>query len=150
MKFGRITIDKKLQEDIRDWIDFEKLISEDVSTGSTTMNGYQRVFNERDIQPEWHNRIISQLPIDFNKPKSSWMVSYNKGGYQEKHRHEKSKTTTIINLVGEGALVLYDNDNKEYIKKLSVGDWIEIPGQVFHSTKPCINERIVLVIDITK
>jgi oxalate decarboxylase/phosphoglucose isomerase-like protein (cupin superfamily) len=142
-------------KEILKWVEIQKLIGTDCSQYTTTNNGFQYAFNENDKQPDWHSNIISQLPFDFNKIKSSWIVAYDVGGYQDMHIHARSHGTLVVNLIGTGILCLYDprpiatalSEPMILEKPLNVGDWIYIPGWLSHSTKPCKNERIVLVID---
>jgi oxalate decarboxylase/phosphoglucose isomerase-like protein (cupin superfamily) len=147
---GKVVLNEKLVQDYLKWLEIQKLLEEDISSISTTMNGWQYAFKHNDIQPEWHKSIISQIDIDFHlKDKSSWIVDYNVGGYQDPHIHRSSQGTMIINLVGSGDLLLYDTrpTGGFEVKTLNPGDWIYIPGWLMHSSRPCKEKRSILVID---
>jgi oxalate decarboxylase/phosphoglucose isomerase-like protein (cupin superfamily) len=148
--FGTIDLNDKLIYDLKKWIEIQKLLEEDLSTYSTTNNGWQYAFKYNDIQPEWHKSIISQVDSDFYlKNKSSWIVDYEIGGYQDPHIHRSSQGTMIINLVGSGDLLLYDTRTTGgfEVKTLNPGDWVYIPGWLMHSSRPCKDKRSILVID---
>jgi oxalate decarboxylase/phosphoglucose isomerase-like protein (cupin superfamily) len=147
---GKVVLDEKLIQDYLKWLEVQKLLEEDISSISTTMNGWQYAFKRADIQPEWHKSIISQIDVDFHlKDKSSWIVDYDIGGYQDPHIHRSSQGTMIINLIGFGDLLLYDTrpTGGYEVKVLSPGDWIYIPGWLMHSSRPCKQKRSILVID---
>jgi oxalate decarboxylase/phosphoglucose isomerase-like protein (cupin superfamily) len=147
---GKVVLDEKLVQDYIKWLEVQKLLEEDISSISTTMNGWQYAFKHNDIQPEWHKSIVSQIDTNFHlKDKSSWIVDYDIGGYQDPHIHRNSQGTMIINLVGSGDLLLYDTrpTGGFQVKTLNPGDWIYIPGWLMHSSRPCKEKRSILVID---
>jgi oxalate decarboxylase/phosphoglucose isomerase-like protein (cupin superfamily) len=147
---GKVVLDEKLVQDYLKWLEIQKLLEEDISGVSTTMNGWQYAFKHNDIQPTWHDTIISQVDDSFHlKDKSSWIVDYEVGGYQDPHIHRSSRATMIINLVGSGDLLLYDTRpiGGFEVKTLNPGDWIYIPGWLMHSSRPCKEKRSILVID---
>jgi oxalate decarboxylase/phosphoglucose isomerase-like protein (cupin superfamily) len=147
---GKITLTEKIIQDYLKWLEIQKLLEEDVSSISTTINGWQYAFKHNDTQPEWHKSIVSQIDTDFHlKDKSSWIVDYDVGGYQDPHIHRSSHGTMIINLVGSGDLLLYDTrpTGGFEVKTLNPGDWIYIPGWLMHSSRPCKEKRSILVID---
>jgi len=151
--FGKITLDDRIIYDFKKWLEIQKLLEDDISAISTTMNGWQYAFKQHDIQPEWHKNIVSQIDTDFYiKEKSSWVVDYDVGGYQDPHIHKSSKGTTIINIVGSGDLLLYDTrpTGGFEVKTLNPGDWIYIPGWLMHASQPCKEKRSILVIDYKK
>jgi oxalate decarboxylase/phosphoglucose isomerase-like protein (cupin superfamily) len=148
--FGKIKLDDKTTQDYLKWLEIQKLLEEDISDTSTTNNGWQYAFKNNDIQPEWHKNIISQIDDTFHlKNKSSWVIDYEIGGYQDPHIHRSSIGTMIINLVGNGDLLLYDTrpTGGFEVKTLTPGDWIYIPGWLMHSSRPCKQKRSILVID---
>lgn len=148
--FGTVDLTDKTISDFKKWLEIQKLLEDDISSISTTMNGWQYAFKSDDSQPEWHKNIISQFDKDFyTKDKSSWVVDYNVGGYQDPHIHRSSRGTMIINIVGSGDLLLYDTrpTGGTIIKTLNPGDWIYIPGWLMHSSRPCKENRSILVID---
>ena len=146
IKHGNLFLSPRDDREIKEWVEFENLVGTDVSSYSTTMNGVQYAFGPGDKQPRWHKVILDQIPpFDFSRIKSSWVVSYDIGGYQEQHLHASSDGTLIVNMIGNGIICLHEETITE--KHLTPGDWIYIPGKIIHSTKPCETERIVLVID---
>jgi oxalate decarboxylase/phosphoglucose isomerase-like protein (cupin superfamily) len=148
--YGKIDLDEKLIQDYLKWVEIQKLLEEDISSLSTTVNGWQYAFNHKDIQPEWHKTIVSQVDSYFHlKDKSSWIVDYEIGGYQDPHIHRNSLGTIILNLVGSGDLLLYDTRpvGAIEVRALNPGDWIYIPGWLMHSSRPCKEKRSILVID---
>lgn len=147
---GKISLNEKIIQDYLKWLEIQKLLEDDISSISTTMNGWQYAFKHNDIQPEWHDTIISQVDDSFHlKDKSSWIVDYEVGGYQDPHIHRSSRATMIINLVGSGELLLYDTrpTGGFEVRTLNPGDWIYIPGWLMHSSRPCKEKRSILVID---
>lgn len=148
--YGTIQLNEKTIADYKKWLEIQKLLEEDVSNLSTTKNGWQYAFKPNDIQSDWHTFVVSQLDDSFNtKAKSSWVVDYDVGGYQDPHIHRNSNGTMIINLIGSGDILLYDTrpTGGFEVKTLNPGDWIYIPGWLMHSSRPCKTHRSILVID---
>lgn len=148
--YGTVDLSEKLISDFNKWIEIQKLLEDDVSVYSTTMNGWQYAFKSDDNQSEWHKQIVSQFDAYYHtKDKSSWVVDYEAGGYQDPHIHRSSSGTMIINIVGSGDVLLYDTrpTGGFEIKTLNPGDWIYIPGWLMHSSRPCKQKRSILVID---
>lgn len=151
---GHIEVESSLKTDFLKWIEITKLIDEDCSKETTTSNGWQYAFKASDIQPSWHKTIIERLP-NFGNIKSSWVVDYEAGGYQDIHIHKSSSGTLIVNLVGKGNLMLYDprpmavavSEPYAVVKQLLPGDWIYIPGWLAHSSRPCPEKRSIYVVD---
>jgi len=154
---GSIDMLPLITNDYSKWIQVEKLITDPV-IGSTTHNGYQRVFVPGDKEPSWMSYIldkISPLTAQLGSIKSSWVVSYDIGGYQDPHIHANSYYTAIVNISGHGELLLFDprpiavalSSPFAEIITLSPGDWIAFPGWLTHSSRPCLVERNILVID---
>jgi len=155
---GSIDIDPLITSDYTKWIQVEKLITEPVG-GSTTHNGYQRVFVPGDKAAVWMSYILDKIsPLTAQLGaviKSSWVVSYDQGGYQDPHIHANSYYTAIVNISGTGEILLFDprpiavalTSPFAEIFKLSPGDWIAFPGWLTHSSRPCTSERNILVID---
>jgi hypothetical protein len=147
-----------ITNDYSKWIQVEKLITDPVS-GSTTHSGYQRVFVPGDKEPSWMTYILDKIsPLTAQLGaviKSSWVVSYDAGGYQDPHIHASSYYTAIVNISGTGELLLFDprpiavalSSPFAEIITLSPGDWIAFPGWLTHSSRPCLAERNILVID---
>ena len=107
---GNIDMLPLITNDYSKWIQVEKLITDPVS-GSTTHSGYQRVFVPGDKEPNWMSYIldkISPLTEQLGSIKSSWVVSYEVGGYQDPHIHANSYYTAIVNISGNGELLLFD------------------------------------------
>lgn len=154
---GSIDMLPLVTTDYDKWVQVEKLITDPIS-GSTTHNGYQRVFVPSDKEPAWMSYILDKLFSLTDKLgaiKSSWIVSYDSGGYQDPHIHASSHYTAIVNISGTGELLLHDprpiavalTSPFAEIIKLSPGDWIAFPGWLTHSSRPCATERNILVID---
>lgn len=148
--YGTVDLNEKIIGDFNKWVEIQKLLEDDVSGYSTTMNGWQYAFKTADVEPSWHKHIVSQLDTDYHiKNKSSWVVDYDIGGYQDPHIHRSSNGTMIINIVGSGDVLLYDTrpTGGFEVKTLNPGDWIYIPGWLMHSSRPCKVKRSILVID---
>ena len=148
--YGNIELNEKIIADIKKWLEIQKLLEDDISSISTTINGWQYAFKPHDVQPQWHKHVVSQLDSSYHsKDKSSWVVDYDVGGYQDPHIHRNSKGTMIINLIGSGDLLLYDTrpTGGFEVKTLNPGDWIYITGWLLHSSRPCPTTRSILVID---
>lgn len=145
---GKVDVSEKLIYDYKKWIEIQKLIEDDVSAFSTTMNGWQYAF-KHEVQPEWHKQILSQFDNAFTDIKSSWIVDYEVGGYQDPHIHRNSNGTLILNIIGTGEVLLYDTRPTGGVEvvELNPGDWIYIPGWLMHSSRPCKEKRSIMVID---
>jgi hypothetical protein len=154
---GSIDMLPLVTTDYSKWLQVEKLITDPVS-GSTTHNGYQRVFVPGDKEPNWMSYILDKISLlvdNLGVIKSSWVVSYDIGGYQDPHIHASSYYTAIVNISGTGELLLFDPRPMAValttpfaeIIKLEPGDWIAFPGWLTHSSRPCVSERNILVID---
>jgi hypothetical protein len=155
---GSVTIDSKTFNDYKKWIEVEKLITPPPPE-TTTHCGYQRVFGPSDKMPLWLDNVMLQLSEildELSLPiKSSWVVSYEAGGFQDPHIHSSSKYTLIVNILGIGDLLLFDPRpiavalTESFAKNiiLNPGDWIVFPGTLSHSSRPCIGTRDILVID---
>jgi hypothetical protein len=149
ISYGTIALSDKTVYDFVKWLEIQKLLEEDVSAGSTTVNGWQYAFKSGDNQPSWHANIVSQFKSQ-ELCESSWIVDYEIGGHQTPHFHRNSKSTLIINIVGKSDLLLFDSYMNEYPKTLNPGDWIHIPGWLMHASQPCKEKRSILVIDYKK
>ena len=158
-----ITIDESVLKLYDDWVEFEKTLDPEGRTESTTQNGWQYSFTPKDKTPEWLEMLQPQIrniknEVTWSYVKSSWVVDYHKGGFQDAHYHapENDLKTIIINLRGEGDLLLYDPRPMAVsqgapivdIVKLGQGDWIAIPGWLVHSTRPCPDHRSIYVLDV--
>ena len=149
ISYGTIDLSDKTVNDFVKWLEIQKLLEEDVSTESTTMNGWQYAFKPGDIQPSWHANVVSQFNFQ-EQLQSSWVVDYEIGGYQTPHIHRNSKSTLIVNMIGKGDLLLFDPYWNEYRRSLTPGDWIYIPGWLMHASQPCEEKRSIFVIDYKK
>jgi len=149
ISYGTIDLSDKTVNDFTKWLEIQKLLEEDVSAGSTTVDGWQYAFKPGDIQPLWHANIVSQFNFQ-EQCQSSWIVDYEIGGYQTPHFHRNSKSTLIVNIIGKGDLSLFDSDWNESSRTLTPGDWIYIPGWLMHASQPCEEKRSVFVIDYKK
>lgn len=149
ISYGTIDLSDKTVNDFAKWLEIQKLLEEDVSAESTTMNGWQYAFKPGDIQPSWHSNIVSQFNFQ-EQLQSSWVVDYEIEGYQTPHIHRNSKSTLIVNIIGKGDLLLFDPYWNEYRRTLTPGDWIYIPGWLMHASQPCEEKRSIFVIDYKK
>jgi hypothetical protein len=155
---GHIDLDIKTINDYKKWVEVEKLITPGI-IGSTTHNGYQRALGPTDVEPKWFKDIMAGLTdilTEIALPiKSSWIVSYNTGGFQDPHIHPSSSYTLIVNIQGDGDLLLFDPRpmavalSEPFAKNiiLNPGDWVAFPGTLSHASRPCNNSRDILVID---
>jgi oxalate decarboxylase/phosphoglucose isomerase-like protein (cupin superfamily) len=89
-----------------------------------------------------------------------WTVDYEPGGFQDAHFHQPGNNlyTIIINLLGSGQLILFDprqlatahGESISKIETLSPGYWIALPSWLVHGTRPSLNRRSILVMDVNK
>jgi mannose-6-phosphate isomerase-like protein (cupin superfamily) len=146
MQRGKIEIIDDELISYRNWMDVEKLLGEDVSEGTTTYNGFQVALSNNMKIPSWHSRWFNALADARQKigkrVKSSWVIDYDVGGYQDPHIHASSQITLILNIVGIGKLKIGDD-----IVTLSSGDYVYFPGNVIHQSFPSETKRSILVID---
>jgi hypothetical protein len=155
---GHIDIDKSTINDYRNWMKVQKEIR-DSSYGTTTKNGYQCPLDNSMSIPKWYETLYEQLTdarlaLQPSVHKSTWVIDYEPGGYQETHIHHVSETL-VLNISGEGVLMLADPRPMavcmsepwyEYIT-LKSGDWITIPGWLGHASSPCEGPRSIMVMD---
>lgn len=161
---GHFSISEKFEEIFDDWADFEKTLNPEGCLYSTTQHGWQYSFSREKI-PRWLEEIfphIQQIKQEINclNLKSSWVVDYSIGGYQDPHFHqpEDNLYTIVINLFGNGELLLHDprpiaichGNSIVEIETLQPGDWIAIPSWLVHSSRPSTERRIIYVMDIFK
>jgi hypothetical protein len=156
-------IDNSLIKKFDEWVDFEKTLDPEGRKEPTTQNGWQYSFTPKDKVPEWLEKLQPQIKtikeeIGWSYIKSSWVVDYNSGGFQDAHYHapENNLKTIIVNIRGEGDLLLFDprpmavsqGEPIVEIVNLKQGDWIAIPGWLVHSTRPCSDRRSIYVLDV--
>ena len=154
---GNISIDNATVGDYQKWMEIQKEISTD-TYNSTTHKGFQQALNSGMKAPIWYKNIWDQLStlID-GKIKSVWAIDYEIGGYQDPHIHAHSKYTVILNISGQGELLLFDPRPmaaaiseplaEEVI--LNPGDFIGFPGWLMHSSRPTRTNRSILVMDFS-
>ncbi len=160
---GKSTISPDILEKYKTWSRFEKELDPIGRSDSTTVHGWQYSFSNNDAPPDWFDKLLPLIKeikeeIGYNVVKSMWTVYYNKGGFQDPHFHQPGNNlyTVIINISGDGELVIFDprqlatahGASIVEIEKLSSGDWIAMPSWLVHSTRPCADERIILVLDV--
>jgi len=159
----RFELTQDVIKELDDWIDFEKELDPIGRNESTTEKGWQYSFGPKDKMPRWLEILQPNIKnikeeIKSNYIKSSWVVDYNTGGYQDPHFHEPGNDlkTVILNLRGEGELLLFDprpmavSHGESIVEKvkLTPGDWIAIPSWLVHNTKPCNDRRTIYVMDV--
>lgn len=145
------------------WSEFEKALDPIGRNDSTTINGWQYSFDNSDSVPNWLEDLLPQIKhikdeIGYNQIKSMWTVQYDQGGFQDPHFHQPGNNlyTIIINISGQGELVIFDprqlaiahGERIVEIENLRPGDWYAMPSWLVHSTRPCQEERIILVLDV--
>jgi hypothetical protein len=160
---GHFDISEKTIKLYYDWVKFEKNLDPKGASESTTRNGWQYIFSKWDAEPDWLNSIKHEVAeikkeIGFARIKTEWIVDYDIGGYQDPHFHTvgvANVMTTIVNLAGEGEVVVLDPRQLamgQGIKfadeiKLAPGDWFSMPSYLIHSSRPCNVPRSILVFD---
>lgn len=160
---GSLDLPTDLIEKYRQWSEFERTLDPLGRSESTTVNGWQYSFNNNQTAPQWLESLFPNIneiksDIGYNSVKSMWTVDYNVGGFQDPHFHQPGNRlyTIIINLTGTGELLLYDprqiataqGESIVEIETLNPGDWIAMPSWLTHSTRPCRDKRIILVMDV--
>jgi hypothetical protein len=146
MQRGRIEIHDSELQDYDVWMDVERLLEEQVQEETTTHNGFQVALNNDMKRPMWHRAWFEALEPaieQINKRvKSSWVIDYQIGGYQDPHIHASSQITLILNVRGIGELKI---GNTHVL--LQTGDYVYFPGNVMHQSLPATTKRSILVID---
>lgn len=160
---GKFIIDDAMIRSLNDWLAFEKDLDPEGLTQSTTNNGWQYSFTPKDKTPDWLQTLQQEIKqvkdeVKWNMVKSSWVVDYNTGGFQDAHFHqpENNLKTIIFNLKGEGDLLLFDprpmavshGETIVEVMRLLPGDWISMPSWLVHSTRPCQSNRTIYVMDV--
>ena len=104
----------------------------------TALNIHQKGIKEVDRFFNWLKEFQG---IDV---KRSWVIMYNKGQGADKHNHKEYKTTFSYGVhIPEGSSSL-NVSGKEI--KLSVGEAISFPGNLFHHVLPSeVDGRCILV-----
>lgn len=162
---GQISLPLSITDSYNQWATFEKMLDPSGMSASTTVKGWQYSFNKAEPAPAWLESLtpaISEIKaeIAYNTVKSMWTVDYEVGGFQDAHFHQPGNNlyTIIINLSGQGELILFDprqlaTAHGESISKIEIlnsGDWIALPSWLVHSTRPSVSHRSILVMDVNK
>lgn len=161
---GHLDIPEKVISMYKSWRDFERELDPNGAQQSTTQNGWQYTFAFGENEPEWLQALspaINQIKeeVEFVRTKTMWVVDYNKGGYQDPHFHSVGivkVSTIIINLIGNGELVIQDPRQLAmgqgygfaYEHKFKPGDWLAMPAYLIHNSRPCLDPRSILVLDV--
>lgn len=162
---GNFSIPTTIIDNYLSWCDFEKNLDQFGCRETTTFYGWQYSFNSQQNSPTWLEQCNVNLhdikkEVGLSRTKSLWTILYQPGGYQDPHFHqpENNLYTVILNLFGDGELLLFDPrplataHGASIVEKvnLSAGDWIALPSWLVHSTSPTTGLRGVLVADIYK
>jgi hypothetical protein len=162
---GQISLSSDTMISYDQWVAFEKTLDPIGVSKSTTVRGWQYAFNTAESTPKWLELLMPSIceikaEIAYNTVKSMWTVDYEVGGFQDAHFHQPGNNlyTIIINLSGQGELILFDprqlaTAHGESISKIEIlnpGDWIALPSWLIHSTRPSLNRRSILVMDVNK
>jgi hypothetical protein len=160
---GNFELSNQFLNKFDNWANFEKDLDPSGCKYSTTQNGWQYSFNLGEKPPLWFGEIVDVLSnikeeLKFKNIKSSWVVDYEKGGYQDPHFHqpENNLYTIILNFHGNGELLLFDprpiatcqGFNILEVETLKPGSWIAIPSWLVHSSRPSKDRRIIYVLDV--
>ena len=161
---GHFDLKESTVKDYLDWVKFEKELDPTGAQESTTRNGWQFMFGQWAVEPNWLKAIkpvINSIREEVKcvRVKTVWVVDYEKGGYQDPHFHNigiANVMTIIINLTGEGDVIL-QNPNPiamaqglgfAEIVHLTPGDWLAFPAYVIHNSRPADMPRGILVMDV--
>lgn len=162
---GNFSIPRGIIENYLSWCDFEKSLDQLGCKGTTTFCGWQYSFNSEEKTPDWLeccNDFLQDIKkeVGLSYTKSLWTILYEPGGYQDPHFHqpENDLYTVILNLFGDGEILLFDPrplataHGSSIVEKIKLngGDWIALPSWLVHSTSPTSNPRGILVADIYK
>jgi hypothetical protein len=162
---GQISLPLDLIDSYNQWTTFEKTLDPLGVSKSTTVQGWQYSFNTDNSAPKWLELLMPSIreikaEVNYNTVKSMWTVDYEVGGFQDAHFHQPGNNlyTIIINLSGQGELILFDprqlaTAHGESISKIEIlnpGDWIALPSWLIHGTRPSLCHRSILVMDVNK
>ena len=162
---GQISLPLNITDSYNQWTKFEKTINPLGVSASTTIRGWQYAFSAAESMPAWLESLMPNISeikaeLDYSSVKSMWTVDYEIGGFQDAHFHQPGNNlyTIIINLSGQGELILFDprqlatahGESISKIETLNPGDWIAMPSWLIHGTRPSLNCRSILVIDVNK
>ena len=160
---GHININDNLINEYKNWSKFEKELDPYGATLSTTVNGWQYIFNQTDKDPDWLKILRPEInkikdEIQWTRLKTMWVIDYEIGGYQDPHFHNVGVVqlvSIIINLIGNGQLILQDprpiaqaqGVDFANVIELAPGDWCAFPSYIIHNSRPCNEYRSILVLD---
>ena len=162
---GQISLPLNITDDYSKWAVFEKTLNPQGMSASTTIRGWQYAFSSGESIPAWLQSLmpgISEIKteLEYSSVKSMWTVDYEIGGFQDAHFHQPGNNlyTIIINLSGQGELILFDprqlatahGESISKIETLNPGDWIALPSWLVHGTRPSLDRRSILVLDVNK
>jgi hypothetical protein len=162
---GHVSLPLNITDSYTEWTAFEKTLDPLGISASTTIRGWQYAFNTVKTVPAWLESLMPNISkikaeINYNSIKSMWTVDYEVGGFQDAHFHQPGNNlyTIIINLLGQGELILFDprqlatahGESISKIETLNPGDWIALPSWLVHGTRPSLNRRSILVMDVNK
>jgi len=119
---------------------------------SKTVNGYQPKLEKPIEWPGFEplNKEISSI-IDKNikekwKFSRSWIISYNKGGWQNKHIHEYSNISGVLVMFGMGEGKLHFDTGQVF--SMHTGDLLLFDSNIEHWADPCVYPKTLLSFDV--
>ena len=133
--------------------EFLKIESISHSNENMTKNGYQPLLDNPILWPQFKD-LYSAIKTEINKElefpwkiRRSWVVSYNKDGWQDCHTHHNSIVSGVLCLIGNKDSGDLEFETGEKINMLQ-GDMVLFPSTIkhwaYHASKP----KTVLSFDI--
>jgi len=135
-------------------VEFFKDASFGKKADSKTRNGYQPVMDNPIMWDQFaglYNEIknILDKELDFKwKIHRSWVVSYNKEGWQDTHTHHNSIKSIVLCLLGHGTGTLEFETGDKF--NMFQGDMIMFNSDTKHWAHSTDLPKTVLSLDISK
>jgi mannose-6-phosphate isomerase-like protein (cupin superfamily) len=135
-------------------VEFFKDASWGKKAKSKTVNGYQPVMDNPIMWDQFgdlYNEIKNVLDKELNfkwKIHRSWVVSYNKGGWQDSHTHHNSIKSCVVCLLGYGDGILEFETGDKF--DMHQGDMVLFDSNTRHWAHHVQLPKTVLSFDISQ
>jgi hypothetical protein len=124
-----------------------------IPADSKTCNGFQPQIDNPILWPKFQGlynsvkeHIDKETTVDWEIWRS-WVISYNKGGWQNCHTHHDSILSAVVCLIGDGKSGILEFETSDKFK-MTQGDMVIFPSNIKHWAHEVENPKTVLSFDI--
>ena len=135
-------------------VEFFKDASMGAKANSQTRNGYQPIMDNPILWDQFSNlygeiKSILDKELNFNwKIHRSWVVSYNKDGWQDSHTHHNSIKSCVVCLLGHGDGTLEFESGEKV--NMYQGDMVLFDSTIRHWAHHVTLPKTILSFDISQ